>query len=478
MATSALLGDKDPSYITLLDLPLEMLTGVCHQLDLQDLVCVSATCKRFRQGECELQTVELPTGSPAVTALRELAFFGGELAPHTRPIGCSESWVAYLARCARQRRCREAPPVAAGFQSSLFVDATGRLVACGKGAAMGHGESRPYYDPTPVAAMAEVRMRSVAASYYHHSLALSWDGKVYSSGSNFGGQLGHGDASARRVPAQVEGLEGVRDIAAAFGHSVAVTQSGAVFCSGRGFQPEAESLKPILVQGFDLGVRVRRVVAGGSEFFAIGQAGELFSWGRCTYGHLGHGDTQHLASPKRVEALWDVRMSSVSVGEFHALALAEDGLVYAWGRNTDGATLGNPHVESELQPKPVEVLLGVRVRSVAAAGNRSYALADTGELWAWGEDGNIATPLGHGEQMNCPLPKPIEALRGVNMDAVAAGDNHTLAVADDGSVYAWGTEAAASSGALGLDPSLQAAGRSVPMPQHVPVLRVTCGLSL
>jgi alpha-tubulin suppressor-like RCC1 family protein len=72
---------------------------------------------------------------------------------------------------------------------------------------------------------------------------------------------------------------------------------------------------------------------------------------------------------------------------FYALALAEGGLVYAWGRNEERAVLGNPNVVRELQPKPVEALRGVRVGSIAASGHRSYAVADTGELWAWGCDG-------------------------------------------------------------------------------------------
>jgi hypothetical protein len=108
---------------TLLDLPLEVLTDVCLQLDLHDLVRVAATCKRFRHGDGGLETAELPTKSPVVTALRILAFSRPELVPSTRAIGGSESWVAYLARCARQRRCREAPPIAAGDWHSIFVAA-------------------------------------------------------------------------------------------------------------------------------------------------------------------------------------------------------------------------------------------------------------------------------------------------------------------------------------------------------------------
>jgi hypothetical protein len=123
----------DPSsaeMVALLDLPLEMLTAVCQQLDLRDLVRVAETCKRLRHGDGGLETVELPTKSPVVMALREHAFPGGVGMPSSRLTGCSESWVAYLARFARQRRFRDAPPIAAGDHHSLFAD--GRLLVCGR----------------------------------------------------------------------------------------------------------------------------------------------------------------------------------------------------------------------------------------------------------------------------------------------------------------------------------------------------------
>jgi alpha-tubulin suppressor-like RCC1 family protein len=236
-------------------------------------------------------------------------------------------------------------------------------------------------------------------------------------------------------------------------------------------------LRPILVEGFG-GVRVRRVCVTERVASAIGGAGELFSWGRGEYGRLGHGDTQDQASPKHVEALRGVRVSSVSVWWYHGLALAGDGLVYASGENEARAVLGNPHVERELLPKPIEALPGVRVGSIAAGYSRSYAVADSGEVWAWGIDSGDSPdllPLGHGEQKDCPLPKPIESLRGIKVEAVAAIRRHTLALAEDGSVYAWGSKGAASSGALGLGASVRSAGRAVLTPQHIPALRVAFG---
>jgi alpha-tubulin suppressor-like RCC1 family protein len=459
------------------DLPLEMLTHLCQHLSLVDLVRVAATCKRFRHGG--LPTVRLPTESPVITVLQRHAFVRPEPIPSTRPIGRSESWVAYLARCARQRRCREDPPMVAEQQRSLFVDAAGRLLWCG---ATGYGNGQlPHHLPIPVAPMAEVRVRSVVAAR-DHNLALGWDGRVYSWGSNDHGQLGHGDKLARPSPVLVEGLEGVRGIATdCHGDgtspcSFAVIQSGDVFLWGKPFPPEAkDSLRPVIVEGFG-GVRVLCVCPGRSHAYAISEDWEGFSWGRAAQGLLGHGDTYSQPSPKRVEALRGVRVSDVSVGWFHALALAEDGLVYAWGENLEEALLGDMYVKERELPKPIEALRGVRVTSIVVGEARSYALADTGELWAWGFDGTRECPLGHDEQVNCRLPKPIASLRGVKVDAVAAGGSHTLAMADDGRVYSWGALCAASVGALGLGPSIREAMKTARRPQRIPALRLACCL--
>jgi alpha-tubulin suppressor-like RCC1 family protein len=76
--------------------------------------------------------------------------------------------------------------------------------------------------------------------------------------------------------------------------------------------------------------------------------------------------------------------------------------------------------------------------------------------------------------MDCPLPKPIESLRGIKVDAVVAGNNHTLALAEDGSVYAWGDRSATRSGVLCLDSLVGDAGASTPV--RIRELRVACGL--
>jgi alpha-tubulin suppressor-like RCC1 family protein len=97
--------------------------------------------------------------------------------------------------------------------------------------------------------LAGVDFLSVAAGY-HHSLALGWDGRVYSWGRNEYGQLGHGDTQRRPAPALVGGLEGVRIITAAYDRGLAVTHSSDMFHWGRFVLPEVDVLRPTIMEGF------------------------------------------------------------------------------------------------------------------------------------------------------------------------------------------------------------------------------------
>jgi alpha-tubulin suppressor-like RCC1 family protein len=111
--------------------------------------------------------------------------------------------------------------------------------------------------------------------------------------------------------------------------------------------------------------------------------------------------------------------------------------VYAWVDYHGGATLGNLTVDGQLLPTAVEVLRGVHVGSVAASCGTIYAVADTGEVWAWGFDRDGNPPLGHGQQKGFPRQEPMESLQGIKVDAVTGGRFHTLALAGGGRVYAW-----------------------------------------
>ena len=142
--------------------------------------------------------------------------------------------------------------------------------------------------------------------------------------------------------------------------------------------------------------------------------GELYCWGRNDFGELGIGNQVDQSTPQRVagasgQAFYNKRVTAVSMGTYHACAIA-DGALYCWGSNWFG--LFNPGKLStacttEFCTTPQLVagaLSGKRVTKVVASQGsiNSYtcAIAD-GITYCWG-DGSVQQ-LGQINYANIPF---------------------------------------------------------------------------
>jgi LPXTG-motif cell wall-anchored protein len=74
------------------------------------------------------------------------------------------------------------------------------------------------------------------------------------------------------------------------------------------------------------------------------------------------------------------------------------------------------------------------VTAIAAGRFHSLALKQDGTVWAWGS--NVAGELGDGTATDRQTPVQVQGLSGVT--AIAAGAAHSLALKRDGTVWAWG----------------------------------------
>src|SRR6185369_5691485 len=81
---------------------------------------------------------------------------------------------------------------------------------------------------------------------------------------------------------------------------------------------------------------------------------------------------------------------------------------------------------------------------VAIAGGYGYSLAllNDGTVWAWGI--NQYGQLGNGNNISSNVPVQVNSL--TDMIAIGGGSYHCLALKNDGTVWAWGFN---SSGELG-----------------------------
>jgi alpha-tubulin suppressor-like RCC1 family protein len=180
--------------------------------------------------------------------------------------------------------------------------------------------------------------------------------------------------------------------------------------------------------------------AGGSVVAASATAGALYAWGDNSYGELGIGGTPPYATaPTAVVLPGGVQATSVSGGVHNTvLAVGSDGAVYAWGDNSWGQ-LGNGTV-SGFSSTPVQASLpaGVTATSVAEGYWNSLALASDGSVYAWGH--NVYAGLGDGRLVDSSVPVKVSLPAGVTATAVSAGWYTNMALASDGSVYAWGED--------------------------------------
>ena len=85
-------------------------------------------------------------------------------------------------------------------------------------------------------------------------------------------------------------------------------------------------------------------------------------------------------------------------------------------------------------PLPVQVTGLPVITQVATGWGSSLALASDGSVWAWGE--NQDGELGNGSTANSDVPVQVTGLTGVVQ--IAAGAFFDLALRSDGTVWAWG----------------------------------------
>lgn len=112
--------------------------------------------------------------------------------------------------------------------------------------------------------------------------------------------------------------------------------------------------------------------------------------------------------------------------------------VYAWGQNNCGQ-IGTGNTTNQSTPKRIMYSskfpqsLGIQV---ACGQTSSMLVLDSGELFGWGYNGN--GQLGLGNTINQLTPYRVSALSNFVVVKVACGYAHTLALTDEGHLYAWG----------------------------------------
>jgi len=198
----------------------------------------------------------------------------------------------------------------------------------------------------------------------------------------------------------------------------------------------------------------------------------LYAWGDNTDGALGNGTTTNAFTPIVITLPGGVAPTGGAAGTDHSLVIGSNGFLYAWGLGTSGQ-LGNGTTTSSSSPVKVSLPSGVVPLAVAAGEDHSLAIGSNNTLYAWGYNG--FGQLGNGTTTNASSPVAVSMPSGVHAVAVAAGSFFSLALGSDGNVYAWGD---GNNGSLGQGNQNESnTPVKVPLPSGVTASAISAGSS-
>ena len=213
----------------------------------------------------------------------------------------------------------------------------------------------------------------------------------------------------------------------------------------------------------DEGTHITHVAGGGEFALFLNSSGNCFSCGDNMWGALGLGDTVDRSLPSFVSGeIKDM------VGSFngHTLFLLDNGDAYGCGYNRYGQLgLGNNGVGTDrLEPTRITG----NVEAVAAGAYHSMFLARDGAVYTCGRNtlpGAGGGQLGLGDLIDRDLP----TLATGNVTGIAAGNGHSMFLAQDRQVYSCGSNAF---GQLGLGDTNS---RNLPIPVTGSVVKMEGG---
>jgi alpha-tubulin suppressor-like RCC1 family protein len=266
---------------------------------------------------------------------------------------------------------------------------------------------------------------------YDTALAVDTKGNAWGWGANAGGSLCLGNNRSYDEPVQLP-LTNVTALAGAFRHAVYDAGGTVYSCGANGYGvlgdgTSSSSDVPVRVLGLD-GDQVTELVSAWGNAGALLSDGSYYDWGYNAAGQLGDGDEgTSSAVPVEVHLPDSSPVQQAAQGgsepnNGQTIVQLRDGSVFAWG-DDDYSQLGDGRTGVVPTPEQIDPPAGVRYATLASGGYTSYAVTTTGDVYAWGYNGQ--GEVGNGTTKTATKPVLVDS--GIGMISSTAGD---VAVAD------------------------------------------------
>ena len=306
----------------------------------------------------------------------------------------------------------------------------------------------------------------------YHTCAILDDGSVKCWGFGANGRLGYANTDTvgdDETPGAVGTVDLGRGrtaaaISAGGGHTCAILDDGSVRCWGFGYFGElgygnqnnvGDAQTPASVGPVDLGPgRTAKAISAGSRHTcAILDDGSVLCWGNGGSGRLGYGNTTNVGDKQTPASVGPVDLgpgrtaTAISAGDAHTCAILDGGSVLCWGYGGNGELgYGNTNNVGDKQTPasvgPVDLGPGRTATAISAGDAHTCAILDDGSVRCWGYGAYGRLGYGNannvGDKLTPASAGPVDLGPGRTAIAIAAGGAHTCARLDDGSVRCWG----------------------------------------
>ena len=242
-------------------------------------------------------------------------------------------------------------------------------------------------------------------------LVLTVDNRVYGWGANGNGQLGNGNTNA------VTAIDMTNNF-------VRMTRAASNGANGDSFRLGDETLRDLSYDTY-FSYEGGYQPAGMLPYGTYGNSVDSTPEGGPVY----HDNTYRYTYTNEV--------AKIAAGDNHAVALMQDGTVYAWGASTSGQ-LGRDKMSYD------RFVLGFRLKTrnvadVAAGGNHTLLLKTDGTVWAFGD--NAYGQIGVGDTVHHNDPVQVMKADGeplTDIVSIEAGTSFSLALDVHGNAWIWG----------------------------------------
>ncbi|AQK54312.1 Putative regulator of chromosome condensation (RCC1) family protein [Zea mays] len=355
----------------------------------------------------------------------------------------------------------EGSNAAADSLKDIFVwgDALGRM------SDHGHVSASNISLPRLLKSSEILDVQSIACGEKHAAIVTK-QGQVFSWGEENGGRLGHKTSDSVSDPKIIDSLSSTPVKTIAFGakFTCAVSVSGELYEWGEGIdslgfgtnQCQRSPWFPHKLIRTSDGISVAKIACGQWHTAIVSSTGKLFTYGHGAFGVLGHGDTRSFVQPKEVESLRGLRVKSVACGPWHTAAIVETsgtlksnapgGKLFTWG-DAGGEKLGHTDKKSKLVPTRVESLVDCDFTQVSCGISLTAVLTITGVVFTIGskDHGQLGNPRSDTDSACICMVEG--PLKTEFVKDISCGSSHVAVLAMNGKVFTWGK---GTEGQLGL----------------------------